>query len=118
MGSGKDRVLVRRLEMGPGSDPARTTHPEGGTACSAPPEVRVTYATDDGIGEGPRARPASGDGTGVRPGTDNPSRRGNSMLSSTHRRSLATLGVVAGLLAAAVPATAATPAGSYPGQPN
>ena len=40
------------------------------------------------------------------------------MLSSTHRRSLATLGVVAGLLAAAVPATAATPAGTNPGQPN
>jgi hypothetical protein len=40
------------------------------------------------------------------------------MLSSTHRRSLATLGVVAGLLAAAVPATAASPAGTSPGQPN
>jgi len=40
------------------------------------------------------------------------------MVSSTHKRSLATLGVVAGLLAAAVPATAASPAGTNPGQPN
>ena len=35
------------------------------------------------------------------------------MVSSTHKRSLATLGVVAGLLAAAVPATA-SPAPSGP----
>jgi MFS superfamily sulfate permease-like transporter len=40
------------------------------------------------------------------------------MFSSTHKRSLATLGVVAGLLAAAVPATAAGTAGTNPAQPS
>ena len=40
------------------------------------------------------------------------------MLSSTLKRSAATLGVVAGLLAAAVPATAAGLAASNAGQPN
>jgi hypothetical protein len=40
------------------------------------------------------------------------------MLSSTVKRSVATLGVVAGLLAAAVPATAAGLAGSNAGQRN
>ena len=40
------------------------------------------------------------------------------MLSSTVRRSAATLGVVAGLLAAAVPATAAGLAAGNAGQPN
>ena len=40
------------------------------------------------------------------------------MISSTYKRPLATLGVVAGLLAAAVPATAASPAGAGPAQPN
>ena len=40
------------------------------------------------------------------------------MLSSTVKRSVATLGVVAGLLAAAVPATAAGLAASDAGQPN
>jgi hypothetical protein len=40
------------------------------------------------------------------------------MFRSTHRRSVATFGVVAGLLAAAVPATAAGPAGTNPDQPN
>ena len=40
------------------------------------------------------------------------------MLSTTRQRSFATLGVVAGLLAAAVPATAASPAGTTPAQPN
>ena len=40
------------------------------------------------------------------------------MFSSTHKRSLATLGVVAGLLAAAVPATAAGTAGTSPVQPS
>jgi len=40
------------------------------------------------------------------------------MLSSTLKRSGATLGVVAGLLAAAVPATAAGLAASNAGQPN
>jgi hypothetical protein len=41
------------------------------------------------------------------------------MLSSTYKRPLATLGVVAGLLVAAVPATAAGgPAGTNAGQPN
>ena len=38
------------------------------------------------------------------------------MFSSTLKRSVATLGVVAGLLAAAVPASAAGPAGTSPGQ--
>ena len=40
------------------------------------------------------------------------------MLSTTRKRSVATLGVVAGLLAAAVPATAASPAGANPAQPD
>lgn len=40
------------------------------------------------------------------------------MFSSTLKRSVATLGVVAGLLAAAVSASAASPAGTNPGQPN
>ena len=40
------------------------------------------------------------------------------MLSITLKRSAATLGVVAGLLSAAVPATAAGLAGTNPGQPN
>jgi hypothetical protein len=40
------------------------------------------------------------------------------MFSSSRKRSVATLGVVAGLLAAAVPASAAVPAGSNAGQPN
>jgi hypothetical protein len=40
------------------------------------------------------------------------------MLSSTVKRSVATLGVVAGLLVAAVPAGAAVPGGTTPGQPN
>ena len=40
------------------------------------------------------------------------------MFSSTLKRSVATLGVVAGLLVAAVPATAPSPAGTNPGQPN
>jgi hypothetical protein len=41
------------------------------------------------------------------------------MFSNTLKRSVATLGVVAGLLAAAVPATAAAgPAASNAGQPN
>ena len=40
------------------------------------------------------------------------------MLSSSLKRSVATLGVVAGLLAAAVPATAAGLASGNGGQPN
>jgi hypothetical protein len=40
------------------------------------------------------------------------------MFSSTLKRSVATLGVVAGVLAAAVPATAAGLAGSNAGQPT
>jgi hypothetical protein len=40
------------------------------------------------------------------------------MLSSSVKRSVATLGVVAGLLAAAVPATAAGLTASNAGQPN
>ena len=40
------------------------------------------------------------------------------MFSTTLKRSVATLGVVAGLLAVAVPATAAGVAGSNAGQPN
>ena len=40
------------------------------------------------------------------------------MFSTTLKRSVATLGVVAGLLAAAIPATAAGPAASNAGQPN
>ena len=40
------------------------------------------------------------------------------MLSISLKRSAATLGVVAGLLAAAVPATAASPAPISAGQPN
>ena len=40
------------------------------------------------------------------------------MFSSTLKRSVATLGVVAGLLAAAVPASAAGPAASNAGQTN
>ena len=40
------------------------------------------------------------------------------MFSITVKRSAATLGVVAGLLAAAVPATAATPAPIGAGHPN
>lgn len=40
------------------------------------------------------------------------------MFSSTHKRSVAILSVVAGLLAAAVPATAAGPAGATPSQLN
>ena len=40
------------------------------------------------------------------------------MFSSTLRRSVTTLGVVAGLVAAAVPASAAGPAGTNPGHPN
>ena len=38
--------------------------------------------------------------------------------SSSRKRSFATLGVVAGLLTAAVPAGAAVTAGTNPGQPN
>jgi hypothetical protein len=40
------------------------------------------------------------------------------MFSSTLKRSVATLGVVAGLLAAAIPAAAAGPAASNAGHPN
>ena len=40
------------------------------------------------------------------------------MFSSTLKRSVATLGVVAGVLAAAVPAGAAGPAGTNPGRSN
>ncbi|HEY7623115.1 MAG TPA: hypothetical protein VH834_25290 [Solirubrobacteraceae bacterium] len=40
------------------------------------------------------------------------------MFSSTLKRPVATFGVVAGLLAAAVPAGAAGLAGTNPGQPN
>lgn len=40
------------------------------------------------------------------------------MFSSTHKRPLATLGIVAGLLVAAVPATAAASASTNAGPPN
>jgi hypothetical protein len=40
------------------------------------------------------------------------------MFSSTLRRSVTTLGVVAGFVAAAVPASAASPAGATPGHPT
>jgi hypothetical protein len=45
-------------------------------------------------------------------------RKGNTMFSSTLKRSVATPGVVALLPAAAIPAGAAGPGGASPGQPN
>jgi hypothetical protein len=47
-----------------------------------------------------------------------PTEKGNTVFSSTLKRSVATLGVVAGLLAAAVSASAAGPAVTNSGQAN
>ena len=58
------------------------------------------------------------EGTGVIPADRQPTQKGHTMFSTTLKRSVATLGVVAGLLAAAVPATAAIPPPSNAGQPN
>jgi hypothetical protein len=67
----------------------------------------VTSDTDHESGEGRDARSASGREPASYPQTTNPRREGGTALfSSTLKRPAATLAVVAGLLAAAVPAGA------------
>jgi len=54
----------------------------------------------------------------VIPADEQPSRKGSTMFSSSLKRSAATLGVVAGLVAAVAPAGAAVPAGTSASLPG